>query len=52
MLRWEEGLPTTMSLFFNVIFILTVWLESVSSWPEVSQHFSADSVDVAFLTPV
>ena len=32
MLRWEQGLPTTMSLFFNVIFIfafvvvLNFWL--------------------------
>ncbi|MCZ6676516.1 MAG: hypothetical protein O7E52_04625 [Candidatus Poribacteria bacterium] len=24
MLRWEQGLPTTMSLFFNVIFIFTI----------------------------
>ena len=23
-LRWEQGLPTTMSLFFNVIFIITL----------------------------
>jgi len=24
-LRWDQGFPTTMSLFFNVIFTLAVW---------------------------
>lgn len=26
MLRWAQGLPTTMSLFFNVIFIFAILL--------------------------
>ena len=31
MLRWEQGLPTTMSLFFNVIFIF-VFVVVVNFW--------------------